>query len=139
MPSIFEIANFKRDYRKIWLTREERIKKEGSEYFSWEVPATAAAAMSTIEIARQFPAAKKYEPLDWVEVSNNDTVDLTLIINGAETLPVLTGTIRTVEGKALWQIGIRNDDAAAASTLHKIKVSLRRQPLTIDRWAQRRG
>jgi len=101
------------------------------------MPATAAAGIATIEIAHQFPMAKKYEPLDWLEVCNNDAVDLTLIINGNTMLPVPSGTIRTVDNYALWQIGIRNDDAAVATTLNAVIVSLRRQPMTIDEWARR--
>ncbi|MBU0598695.1 MAG: hypothetical protein KKD44_26160 [Proteobacteria bacterium] len=125
------------DWRKTWLIRQERIKKEGSEYFSWIVPVTAAAARVTIEIAKQFPRAGKYMPLDFVEVSNNDDVDLTLTINGAETLPVPSGTIRSLDNAALWQIGITNNDAVTSTVLNRVTVTLRRQPMTIDKWAQR--
>ncbi|MBA7581108.1 hypothetical protein ES708_23008 [subsurface metagenome] len=120
------------------LTRQNRVRKEGSEYFTWYTPDTAAAAIATIEVAHQFPRARKYAPLDFIEVTNNDAVDLTLIINADIFLPVPAGTIRTVDNYALWQVGIRNDDAANASTLNKIIVSLRRQPITIDDWARRR-
>lgn len=126
-------------YARTWHTRQDRIKKEGSEYFTWNTPATAPAGISIIEISRQFPRSKKYEPLDWCEVMNNDVVDLTLIINGSETLPVPAGVIRPVIKHHLWQIGIRNDDAAVTSTLNKIVVSLRRLPVTIDDWARRKA
>ncbi len=120
------------------LTRQDRVKKEGSEYFTWPTPVTAfGGGISTIEVAHQFPRARKYAPLDFIEVTNNDTVDLTLIINADIFLPVPAGTIRTVDNYALWQVGIRNDDAVTATTLNKIIVTLRRQPLTIDDWARR--
>jgi len=124
-------------HEKTWLTRQERIKREGSEYFTWPVPAVAASGIGSIEIAHQFPRAKKYEPLDWIEIVNNDTVDVRLIINNDMTLPVLAGTIRTVDNAALWTIGIENLSATTAVTLLRIIVSLRRQPLTIDQWARR--
>lgn len=127
----------KPSWRRTMLTRQDRVKKEGSEYFTWNTPATAFGAITTIEVAHQFPRSKKYEPLDWIEVCNNDAVDLTLIINAETFLPVPAGTIRTVDNHALWQVGIRNDDTAAASTLNRIIVSLRRQPVTIDDWARR--
>lgn len=126
----------RRDWRKTWLIRQERIKKEGSEYFSYIVPVTIAGAISYIEIANQFPRAKKYEPLDWIEVVNNDAMALTLIINGNTHLPVPAGTIRTVDNSALWEIGIRND-GAINTTLNLILLTLRRQPVTIDDWARR--
>jgi len=139
MPSLFDIANIipKRDWRKTWLIRQERIKKEGSEYFPWEPPVIAPGVITSIEIAHEFPRARKYAPLDFIEVANNDVVDITLIINNAEELPVHSGVIRTVDNAALWQIGIRNEDAATDTTLHLIKISLRRQPVTIDDWARR--
>lgn len=131
-------ANIKH-FNNTWWTRQQKIKKDGSEYFPWVVPVTAAAAISTIEIGNQFPRARKYLPLDWVEIQNNDVVDLTVIINGRDTLPVPAGTIREIGSHQWWQIGIRNDDAAIASTLNMIIVSLRRRPLTIDDWARRNG
>ena len=122
---------------KTWFTRQQRIKKEGSEYFSWTVPVTAAGVTSHINIGQQFTQARKYEPLDWLEICNNDVVNLALIINGDTVLPIPAGTMRTVDNQALWQIGIRNDDAAAATVLNLVQVTLRRQPLTIDQWARR--
>ena len=127
-----------RDRRKSWLVREERIKREGSPYYTWIYPVTVAAAQAAISIEHQFPAAAKYKPLDWLEIVNNDVVNLTLFMNGSDRLTVPAGTIRTVENKALWHIGIRNDDAAAASTLNSIIVTLRKQPMTIDQWARDR-
>jgi len=127
----------KRDWRDTRITRLETIKKEGSEYFSWAVPATIAGAISNIEIATQFPRARKYQPLDFIEVMNNDAVNITLIINNDEFLPIPALAIRPVAGHKLWQIGIRNDDALAPSIAGMIIVSLRREPQTIDDWARR--
>lgn len=135
--NLIQNANVFEKRNKTWLTRQERIKRDGSEYFTWAVPITAAAAVSRIEIANQFPRAKKYAPLDFVEVSNNGLRNLTLIINGSMQLPVPAGVMRTLDNAALWEIGIRNDDAAVATILNDIIVSLRRQPLTIDQWARR--
>ena len=56
------------DWRSTWFTRQDWIKKEGSEYFSWIVPVTIAGAQSSIEIGQQFPRARKYLPLDFIEV-----------------------------------------------------------------------
>jgi len=138
--NFFDLANIshKPAWQRTWYTRQERIKREGSEYFTWPVPATGPAATSHIEIAHQFPRAKKYEPLDFIEVANNDVVDLTLTINGSETLPVPAATIRQVTNKAAWEIAITNNDAATTSTLNSIIVTLRREPLTIDKYVRQR-
>ncbi len=130
----------KTSWRRTWTVRQERIKKEGSEYFTWQVGVVAATVLSHIEIARQFPRAKKYEPLDWIEVVNNESaINLTLTINGGETFPVPAGTIRTLDNKKLWEISVTNNHAADSTTAGLVVVTLRRQPKTIDDWARRQG
>jgi len=124
-------------WQRTWYIRQERIKKEGSEYFTWLLPATGPAAISQIEIATTLPRARKYLPLDFIEVCNNDVVNMTLIINGDETLPVPAGVIRTIRNKPYYEIAIRNDDAAVTSTLNDVIVSLRREPITVDDWARK--
>lgn len=76
-------VDLKRDMRSLYLTRLERIQKEGSPYETWQVPVTAAGVTSSIDIFTQFPRSRKYMPLDWLEIVNNGLVNVTLIINGA--------------------------------------------------------
>jgi hypothetical protein len=119
----------------MYLTRLERIKKEGSPYYTWQVPATGPGATSQIDLFTQFPLARKYMPLDWLEIVNNDTVNCTLLLNGpgGDALAVPAGTSRPIRGhKSMNQVGVRNDDAAATSTLNLITVTLRREPITVD-------
>lgn len=126
--------DLKRDYRSVYLTRLDRIRKEGSPFYTWQMPVTAATLTSQIDVNTQFPLSRKYAPLDFLEIVNNDVVNLTLLINGAggDALSVPAGTIRKVIKKAISWVGVRNDDAATATTLNLITVSLRREPLTVD-------
>jgi hypothetical protein len=136
LGNFFNIANIRKP-RDIYTVRQERIKREGSPYYTWIVPATAAADKSCIHVQTQFPTSRKYEPLDWLEIVNNEAVNgLTLTINSADTFPVPAGTIRTIEGKALWAINVTNN-GAVITTLNNIILTLRRQPMTIDKWAGR--
>jgi len=82
--------------------------------------------------------SRKYSPLDWLEIVNNGAVNLTLIINGTggEYLNVPAASTRPVVGKALWWIGVRNDDALNPTILGLVTVTVRRQPKTIDQVAQ---
>ena len=137
MGNLFDIANIRIGKRDFYTVRQERIKREGSPYYTWTVPVTASTETSVIHVPTQFPDSRKYEPLDFIEVTNNDVVDLTLTINGGETFPVPAGVIRKVVGKALWHIAITNN-GGVNSVLNKIYASLRREPMTIDKWAQRR-
>lgn len=130
--------NIPRSIKELWNVRRERIKKEGSEFYTWKPGAIAVGATSSIELRNQFPLCRKYMPLDWIQVANNElTIPLALIINGAEEIPVLAGSIVNVNDKWLYQIGIRNDDLVNATTANKIIVTLQRQPVTIDAWARK--
>lgn len=136
--NLFELANI-RPRRGVTIDRLERIKREGSPPYVWPVPATAAGATSVIYVPTQFPASRKYEPLDSVEIVNNEaTNDLTITINGKDRRPSPAGTIRTIHGSgvALWHIAITND-GAAITTLGKIILTLQKEPMTIDKWAAR--
>ena len=137
--NLFDIANI-RPRRGITVDRLERIKREGSPTYTWIVPITATTATSVIYVPTQFPASRKYEPLDYIEIVNNEAAnDLTLTINGKETRAIPAGTIRTIHGTgvALWHIAITNN-GAVNTTLGDIVVTLQKEPLTIDKWAQRR-
>ena len=128
----------RKSWQRTWFTRQERIKKEGSEWFTWAVPATAATVIVNINIGQQFTRSRKYEPLDTIEIQNNDVVDITVILNNDEFLPIAAGVIRTIGNHPIRQVGIRNDDAAVATTINKVIISLRRDPQTIDQWARER-
>ena len=118
------------------LDRQARVKREGSPVYVWTPGAIAAAATAVIEVRNQFPAARKYEPLDSIEIVNNEVAnDIMLIINGGDQRYIPAGTIRQVHGRgvALWHIAIRND-GGAVTTAGNIVVMIQKEPLTMDRW-----
>ena len=133
--NIFDLANISRR-KNTYIVRQERIKREGSPYYTWQVPVTATTATSVIYVPSQFSDSRKYEPLDWIEIANNDTMDLTLSINNGDSFPVPAGVIRTINNIALWHVAVTND-GGGNTTLNKITVTMQKQPLTIDKWARR--
>lgn len=133
--NILEMGNI-RTKKGIMITREERVKREGSPYYTWTPGAIATTASSEIYLPTQFPASRKYEPLDFIEVVNNEAANnLTLTINNGDALPVPAGTIRTVSRQGLWTITITNN-GALTTTAGLVIVTLRKEPLTIDKWAR---
>ncbi len=132
---MFEKAAFKR-FNDSYTVRQERIKREGSPYYTWTPGSIPASSSSYIWVTKQLPLSKKYSPLDWVEIANNDVVDLTITINGAELIPCPAGVIRTIDGKAIHSVNIANLNAATASTAGKIVVTLQRQPVTTNSLAR---
>ena len=119
-------------FNKTEARRKASIKKDGSPYFPWQVPATTAGAITQIEIRREFPAAVKYFPIDFVDIVNSDVVGITILINGAAVLRVPASTTRQIANSYIHQIGIQNDDSAVTSTLNEITLTLQRQPETLD-------
>lgn len=120
------------------IVRQERIKREGSRPYVWEPGAITTTASARIEIRREFPGARKYEPLDFLEVVNNEaTNDLTVKINGEKiTWPVPAKTTRTIRNQAIWTLKIVND-GAATTTAGKIIITVRKEAITADSLARR--
>lgn len=138
MPNIFDLlGNFNRP-RNITIIRQERIKREGSPYYTWTPGAiTAGGGTLAIYIPDQFPASRKYQPLDWIEIVNNEASnDLRVVINGNTTFPVPAKTIRTIDNESLRHIQLIND-GGSNTTPGLIYATLQKQPLTIDKWARR--
>lgn len=117
--------------------REQRIKREGSPYYSITPGTITAGAFVrySVEETAELAGANKYLPLDWMEIVNNDVVDIEVWV-GKEKHIVVAGTIREVEGSWYDQFSITNLDAATASTQEKIRITCRRQPRTMDKLAR---
>lgn len=133
--NLLETAGF-RFNKGVIISRTERIKREGSPRYIWQVPVTAATATSVIHVPTQFPASRKYEPLDSLEIVNNEaTNDLIVTINNADAYSCPAGTIRTIKGKgiALWHIAVTNN-GGADTTFNLITLTLQKEPMTIDKW-----
>jgi len=126
-------------YQRIALNRLKRIDEVGSPVYPFNVPVIAAATYIEQDIASQFPAARKYQPLDWTEIINNDTVDLNLYLNGTggDYYHIPAGTTRIINRTAVWQYRLTNCDAVTDTTLGKVKISFQRLSLDADEQARR--
>jgi len=134
--NIFDIANIQRR-KGVSISRIERIKREGSPNYTYLLPVTATTVTVTIHIPTQFPDSNKYQPLDFVEIVNNDAAcPLTVTINNADAYSCPIGTIRTIHGQgiALWQVAITND-GGVNTTINRIRLTLKKEAMTIDKWA----
>ncbi len=128
---------FGRTGRGTVVDRIARVKREGSPVYVWQPAAIAPAATEVMRPSVQFPACRKYEPLDSIEIVNNEVAnDLMVTINGGDQRFCPAGTIRHVSGRgvALWHIAVTNQGTAATTT-GAIVISVQREPYTIDRWA----
>ena len=138
MANIFELATISRR-KGIIISRAERIKREGSPWYLYLLPVTAAGVAVTINPSTEFPLSRKYEPLDYVEIVNNGVATpITIVINGpaGDSHYIPAGVIRTIsgEGVALWQVQITNN-GVGATVLGLIRLNFKKEAMTIDRWA----
>jgi len=118
--------------------REERILKSGSAPFFLSLPAIAAGGFQDYDPERT-PAlvnAIKYLPLDFAEITNDDTVPVYLIINQVDKFYVPASTIKAIKDKNIWRVSVQNA-GASTSTADKIKFVLQRQPITVDTYLRR--
>jgi len=139
MPNLLDLMRLNQISR-IAISRQERIKREGSPYYNWTPGAINAGASSAIHVQTQFPESRKYEPLDWLEIVNMEGVNtLTVQLNGNDQYVIPASSIRTISGKgiALWHIKVTNN-GAVATTAGKVVLSMRKEPVTIDDWARQR-
>lgn len=134
MANIMDLFRANRQ-RGITLSRLERIKREGSPPYVYEAGVIAATASEAFNVGQYFTAARKYQPLDWLEVVNNETtIDVLITINSGDAWLVPAKSIRTIDNTALWHISITNRHAANSTTAGMIRLTLQKQPLTIDKW-----
>lgn len=120
--------------------RERRIAQEGSPVYTWTPAIIAATAFSKIDLNTQFPASRKYAPLDRVEIVNNDVVNLTVTLNGTEAYAVPAGVIRTIGDNdkiGITECQVTNLDAAVASIAGMIVLRFQRKPVNVDNLARR--
>lgn len=133
---LFDIANITKR-KGIFISRLERIKREGSPDYHYNLPVTIPAAVDQIHLPTQFPESRKYQPLDSMEIVNNEAANaINVQVNGQDNFYCPAGTIRTVHGKgiALWQIWTTNL-GVANTTLGLIRFTFKKEAMTIDKWA----
>jgi len=119
------------------LERQNRTNKYGSPVYALKVAALAAATARDYAIATTWPAALKYSinggGLDWLEIVNNDTVDLLLTVNGTggNTYYIPASTTRTVKDP-FTLFRLENLDAATATTLGLVRIRAQKRPIDAD-------
>jgi len=129
--NLFDRASFSR-FKSIAFTRAERIKREGSAYYTYQLQILAATASISIYPDTQFPLSRKYSPLDWLEITNNDAVDVTIRVNNRDSFVCPSKTIRKVVNTPLRHITITNNDAAVATIANLVTLNLRKRPITVN-------
>lgn len=131
------LYNLLKSPQKQQLNRLQRVMREGSPKYHYDLGVIAAGVYVEFNTQTQFPRSRKYEPLDSCLVINNDAVDIGLNFNGhgGDLYLIPAGTIRRIsreEVAAIWHIRITNLDAVTAVTVNMIDLEIWRAPEDAD-------
>ena len=128
-----------RMYERINALKQERrdvSNRDGSPSFLHTFGVLAATTgREYIEVADTFPAARRYEPLDTVQITNRATESLSLEINGTITTIVPSSSVFTLGDQAIWSLALINNEGTA-TTDGEITARFFRAPLTVDKIAR---
>jgi len=97
----------------------------------------AAAAVYANMLTGINPDMRKYLPLDWIEITNMTTVNVSLQLDDGDIFVIPSGVIKTIEDKPYRRIRVVNLDAAAATGDDNVIIQMQRQPITQDTYLRR--
>lgn len=120
----------------ITAARLQRVNKEGSPTFPYALGVLAAGAVDIIDLESdsEFTDARKYLPLDWLQITNNDNVDLEVKAQYGMTVLVPAGAIKTISDTAMKRITVKNLHASTSTVSGKVKLLFQREPMTADKY-----
>ncbi|MBI4201586.1 MAG: hypothetical protein HY532_00530 [Chloroflexi bacterium] len=85
-----------------------------------------AAGVSWIENLEADPVAKKYAPMDYIEVVNNSNYVLGLYLDGRERLGIPQLSTKTVESIPFRSFRLVNEDGANAVAAGKVDITIQK-------------
>lgn len=113
------------------------VQQYGSPYYTYQLPVTAAGATSIMTIESAFPQARRYFPLDWLELVNNEgAINLTVVINNRDSFYVPTNVIRVWDKYAIHTVAVTNN-GLVDTTLGSIILNFQRSSANIAQYGVR--
>jgi len=118
--------------------RDADVRRLGSPNFLHIFGAIATTAQESIEIASQFPAARKYQPLMEMVVKNGSTEALDLFLTGFLESRIMPGTVESFNNRAIWSVQLTNNDTGTAAA-GLVTINVYTPALSADQAARERG
>ena len=104
------------NYNQIQRSRALTVLQDGSPNFLHTFGAIAAGANEYVVVESTFPAARKYQPLMSIVITNNSGENLDLEINGKAAAPIPAGVIWAQSDSPIWSFRLTNNDATNVLT-----------------------
>ena len=117
------------NYYQVESSRALNTLRDGSPNFLHTFGAIAAGANEYVVVESTFPAARKYQPLMSIVITNNSGENLDLEINGTAAAPIPAGVIWSQRDSPVWSFRITNNDATTVAS-GEVAANLQTPPMT---------
>ena len=121
----------------ISLLREQKVLRFGSPYFTKRCPAIPVGDFLSYSLADLDSSAPKYEPLDFLEITNLDAASCVAVrLDDGDSFMVDPGAIRSISQKPWRRLSVRNLGAAEVAA-GLVSLLAQREPITQDTYIRR--
>ena len=103
--------------------------RDGSPNYLHTFGAIVAGANEYVVVETTFPAARKYQPLMSIVITNNSGENLDLEINGIAAAPLPAGTIWQQVDSPVWSFRITNNDSTDVAS-GEVAANLQTPPMS---------
>ena len=117
------------NYYQVESSRALNTLRDGSPNFLHTFGAIVAGANEYVVVESTFPAARKYQPLMSIVITNNSGENLDLEINGTAAAPIPAGVIWSQRDSPVWAFRITNNDATNVAS-GEVAANLQTPPMT---------
>jgi|TARA_R110000824_G_scaffold24408_1_gene86015 hypothetical protein len=117
------------NYYQVESSRALNTLRDGSPNFLHTFGAIVAGANEYVVVESTFPAARKYQPLMSIVITNNSGENLDLEINGTAAAPIPAGVIWSQRDSPVWSFRITNNDATNVAS-GEVAANLQTPPMT---------
>ena len=117
------------NYYQVESSRALNTLRDGSPTFLHTFGAIVAGANEYVVVESTFPAARKYQPLMSIVITNNSGENLDLEINGTAAAPIPAGVIWSQRDSPVWSFRITNNDATNVAS-GEVAANLQTPPMT---------
>ena len=117
------------NYYQVESSRALNTLRDGSPNFLHTFGAIVAGANEYVVVESTFPAARKYQPLMSIVITNNSGENLDLEINGTAAAPLPAGVIWSHRDSPVWSFRITNNDATNVAS-GEVAANLQTPPMT---------
>ena len=117
------------NFYKVKQSRALEKLRDGSPNYLHTFGAIVAGANEYVVVETTFPAARKYQPLMSIVITNNSAENLDLELNGVAAAPLPAGVIWAQSDSPVWSFRITNNDATNVAS-GEVAANLQTPPMS---------